>query len=68
MNKNIRSSFNDKNLYRFLAYFFNQDLSRLDKKGLLRVLNTLIEETNGINKEKIAFGEPKIIELIKSLD
>ncbi|ARV47435.1 hypothetical protein BCV50_02205 [Bacillus subtilis] len=68
LNRNIRSSFDDKNLYRFLAFFFNLDISRLDEKGLLRVLNTLIEETNRINKEKIAFGEPKIIEPIKSLD
>ncbi|WP_390860093.1 hypothetical protein [Bacillus cabrialesii] len=68
LNRNIRSSFDDKNLYRFLAYFFNLDISRLDEKGLLRVLNILIEETNRINKEKIAFGEPKKIEPIKSLD
>ncbi|PAC78499.1 hypothetical protein CHI11_06305 [Bacillus velezensis] len=68
LDRNIRSSFNDKNLYRFLACFFNLDISRLDEKGLLRILNTLIEETNRINKEKIAFGEPKIIPYIKSLN
>ncbi|MEC1734010.1 helix-turn-helix transcriptional regulator [Bacillus mojavensis] len=68
LNKLTSEMIINKQLFNFTSKLFNSDLSRLDEQGMLKVLNTVIEETNRINKEKTAFGKPKIIKPIKSLD
>ncbi|TII14777.1 XRE family transcriptional regulator [Bacillus subtilis] len=68
LNKLTGEMIRNEKLFNFTSKLFNSDLQRLDEQGMLKVLNTVIEETNRINKEKTAFGKPKIIKPIKSLD
>ncbi|KIN35908.1 MULTISPECIES: hypothetical protein [Bacillus subtilis group] len=55
----------NKQLFNFTSKLFNSDLPRLDEQGMLKVLKTVIEETNRINKEKTAFGKPKKLSHLK---
>lgn len=57
----------NKALYKFFTLFFSEKHSSLDNEALTKVLNTLYEELNRIDAEKIAFGKPRQRKLIKSL-
>lgn len=58
--RNIGSTINDmsknKLLFSFMLKFFDNDLSVLDEKGMLNVINTLFEEMNRCTREKSAWG------------
>lgn len=54
-------------LYNFMVKFFSENLSSLDNKGLIKVLNTFYEELNRIDRENNAFGKPRQRQLINKL-
>ncbi|MDL5141104.1 helix-turn-helix transcriptional regulator [Bacillus atrophaeus] len=58
----------NKQLYSFTSKILDKDLSLLDEPGMIKVLNVLIEELNRREQETIAFGKPKVIEPVKSLN
>ncbi|MCD8508939.1 MAG: hypothetical protein LRY73_02960 [Bacillus sp. (in: Bacteria)] len=54
-------------LYRFNKRLYKERLSLLDEKGCIKIINTLYEELNRIDREKTAFGEPRQRGLIDKL-
>ncbi|WP_321999291.1 helix-turn-helix domain-containing protein [Bacillus pumilus] len=54
-------------LYNFIFNFFKHDITLLDEKGLLSVLNTYIDELNQAKMKKTAFGKPEKIKKIEKL-
>ncbi|MBU9714458.1 helix-turn-helix domain-containing protein [Evansella tamaricis] len=67
LSKSFNSMATNVTLYRFLLMFHSENLSILDNRGLTKVLNTLYEEINRVEREKIAFGKPRQKKLIKEL-
>ncbi|MFJ8264762.1 helix-turn-helix domain-containing protein [Peribacillus asahii] len=54
----LNSMITNVTLYNFMGKFFSEKLTSLDNEGLTKVLNTLYEEINRINRERTAFGKP----------
>ncbi|WBL50371.1 helix-turn-helix domain-containing protein [Bacillus altitudinis] len=54
-------------LYNFIFNFFKHDIKLLDEEGLLKVMNSYIDELNQAKKKKTAFGTPKKIKKIVTL-
>ncbi|MGG3103631.1 hypothetical protein SRCM101294_00087 [Bacillus amyloliquefaciens] len=68
LNKLTGSMTKNKLLYNFTSLILNKDLSLLDESGMIRVLNVLIEELNRREQETTAFGKPRFIEPVRSLN
>ncbi|MFB4472177.1 helix-turn-helix domain-containing protein [Oceanobacillus caeni] len=68
--RNIEKTFNDMprnhSLYLFMLRFFENDLNGLDEQGMIKVINTLYDEINRIEKDS-SWGEPKLKEQINKL-
>ncbi|WBL16340.1 helix-turn-helix domain-containing protein [Sutcliffiella sp. NC1] len=60
----------NEKFYKFIVKLFSDKETRLhslDEEGMLKVLNTLYEELNRIDREKTAFGKPRQRNIINKL-
>jgi transcriptional regulator with XRE-family HTH domain len=54
-------------LYKFMIKFFSHKVTSLDEKGMVKIINTLYEELNRVDREKNTFGKPLQRNFINSL-
>ncbi|MFK9119113.1 helix-turn-helix domain-containing protein [Peribacillus frigoritolerans] len=57
----------NKPLYNFIIKFFSEKITSLDNEGLTKVINTLYEELNRVDREKTAFGKPRQRKLLDKI-
>ncbi|MGD6781357.1 helix-turn-helix domain-containing protein [Sutcliffiella horikoshii] len=69
--KGLSSTLNEMStnitLYRFIIKLFSERLTMLDEEAAIKIINSLYEELNRIDREKTAFGKPRQRKLIKNL-
>ncbi|UYZ01185.1 helix-turn-helix domain-containing protein [Peribacillus frigoritolerans] len=57
----------NKPLYNFIIKFFSEKVTSLDNEGLTKVINTLYDELNRVDREKTAFGKPRQRKLLDKI-
>ncbi|MBD8004559.1 helix-turn-helix domain-containing protein [Bacillus norwichensis] len=57
----------NEHLYKFMIKFFSAKVPALDEKGMIKVLNTLYDESNRVETERTKFGKPHLQLQIKEL-